>query len=183
MEAKVAVSEWDEKKKKKEEWRAEIMVEFEADKITGDNARKWLEKLDNKFGPLESGPEESTNNDEEVASDDNIQLDDDFDSKAGTQTRWLIRLLGDTISVLILHSSIISASPAPGGTELPQPRWLTKSAIIVVNDSESNIEDPIVKQESKASALRGCVPVRRTVSAKDEKRAALRPISGKVCSK
>ena len=43
VEAEVAVSKWEEKKKKKEEWRAQIMMEFEADKITGDNdLRSWM---------------------------------------------------------------------------------------------------------------------------------------------
>ena len=62
-------------------------MEFEADKITGDDAGKRLEELDKEFRSLESGPEESANEEEEVVSDDNIQLDDDFDSKASTQTR------------------------------------------------------------------------------------------------
>ena len=81
------MSEREEKKKKKEEGHTEIMAELKADKITGDDAGKRLEELDNKFGPLESGPEESANDKEEVVSDNNIQVDNDFDSKAGTQTR------------------------------------------------------------------------------------------------
>ena len=80
----------------------------------------------------------------------------------------------------MLLPSVVSASPAPGGAERPRPRRLTKSAIVVVDDSESDIEGPVVKQESKASAQRGRVPARRTVSSKGEKRAALRPVSGKV---
>jgi len=48
--------------------------------------QKQLKQLDNKFGSLESGPEESVNN-KEVALDNNIQLDNDFESKAGTQAR------------------------------------------------------------------------------------------------
>ena len=63
------------------------MADFKADKIMGDDAGKRLEELDDEFGLLESGPEESANDDEDVMSDDNIQVDDDFDSKAGTQTR------------------------------------------------------------------------------------------------
>ena len=62
----------------------------------------------------------------------------------------------------MLLPSVISASPAPGGVEQPRPHRLTKSAIVVVKDSESDIEDPIVKQESKASVPRGRVPARRT---------------------
>ena len=87
MEDEDAVTEREEKRRKKEERRAEIMGDFEADKITGDDAGKRLEELDDEFGLLESGPEESANDDEDVVSDDNIQVDDDFDSKAGTQTR------------------------------------------------------------------------------------------------
>ena len=87
MEDEDAATEREEKRKKKEERCAEIMADFEADKITGDDASKRLEELDDKFGLLESGSEESANNDEDVVSDDNIQVDDDFNSKAGTQTR------------------------------------------------------------------------------------------------
>ena len=87
VEDEDAATEREEKRKKKEERRAEIMADFEADKITGDDAGKRLEELDDEFGPLESGPEESANDDEDLVSDDNIQVDDDFDSKAGTQTR------------------------------------------------------------------------------------------------
>ena len=87
MEDEDAATEREEKRKKKEERRAEIMADFEADKITGDDAGKRLEELDDEFGPLESGPEESANDDEDLVSNDNIQVDDDFDSKAGTQTR------------------------------------------------------------------------------------------------
>ena len=87
MEDEEAASEREEKRRKKEAQRAEIMADFEADKITGDDAGKRLEELDDKFGLLESGPEESANEDDDVVSDDNIQVGDDFDSKAGTQTR------------------------------------------------------------------------------------------------
>ena len=87
MEDEEAASEREEKRRKKEERCAEIMADFEADKITGDDATKRLEELDDEFGLLESVAEESANDDEDIASDDNIQVDDDFDSKAGTQTR------------------------------------------------------------------------------------------------
>ena len=60
----------------------------------------------------------------------------------------------------MLLPSVDSASPAPGGAERPRPCRLTKSAIVVVKDSESDIEDPIVKQESKVSVSRGHVPAR-----------------------
>ena len=63
------------------------MAQFEVDNITGDDAGKRLEEPDDEFGLLQSGPEDSTNKEEEVASDDNIQLNDNFESKAGTQTR------------------------------------------------------------------------------------------------
>ena len=89
----------------------------------------------------------------------------------------------DASLILMLLPSVVSASPAPGGVERPRPHRLTKSAIVVVEDSESDIEGPIVKQESKASTPRGCVPARRTVSAKGEKHVALRPVSGKVRSR
>ena len=80
----------------------------------------------------------------------------------------------------MLLPSVVSASPAPGGAERPRPCRLTKSAIVVVEDSESDIEDPIVKQELKVSVSRGHVPARRTVSVKGEKQVVLRPVSGKV---
>ena len=59
IEDEEAASEREEKRRKKEERRAEIMANFEADKITGDDAEKRLEELDDKFGLLESGPERS----------------------------------------------------------------------------------------------------------------------------
>ena len=65
-------SEREEKRRRKEERHTEIMVDFEADKITGDDARKRLEELDDEFRLLKSGPEESANDKEEVVSDDNI---------------------------------------------------------------------------------------------------------------
>jgi len=84
-------------------------------------------------------------------------------------------------SALIFRSSIVSASPVPGGTERPRPRRVTKSAIVVVDDSESDIEEEPVKQTSKIGVPRGRVPARRTVAVKGEKGAALRPVEGKVC--
>ena len=86
----------------------------------------------------------------------------------------------DASLLLMLLPSVVSASPAPGGVERPRPRRLTKSAIVVVKDSESDIEGPVVKQEPKASVQRGRVLARRTVSVKGEKHVALRPVSGKV---
>jgi len=75
----------------------------------------------------------------------------------------------NAILVLITFcSSIASGSPAPGGMEQPRPRQISKAAIIVVDKSESNIEEPI-KQQPKAAVSRGHVPARRTVAMKGEK--------------
>ena len=89
VEDEAEISAHGERKRQKEEHRAAIMAKFEVDKLNGDKAEEQLEKLDAEFGPdeVEPEPEQSTNDDEDMEMDDNMPLDDDFESRAGTQVR------------------------------------------------------------------------------------------------
>ena len=89
VEDEAEIAAHGEQKKQKEEHCAAIMAKFEADKLNGDEVEEQLEKLDTEFGPdeVEPEPKQSTNDDEDMETDDNMLLDDDFESRAGTQAR------------------------------------------------------------------------------------------------
>ena len=89
VEDEVEVAAHGERKKQKEEHCATIMAKFKTDKLNGDKVKAQLEKLDTEFGPdeVEPKPEQSANDDKDVEMDDNMLLDDDFESRVGTQAR------------------------------------------------------------------------------------------------